>query len=79
MSRHPDDHYIQCPDDIEPVDHGRFNRASDEYMDRCEPESAEDKAAWLKIKADFMARWEHLLFQPGCLSKRQALSTEERP
>jgi hypothetical protein len=25
------------PDDIDPYDHGRFNRASDEWLDRCEP------------------------------------------
>jgi hypothetical protein len=45
------------PDDIDPVDHGRFNRASDEWLDRCEPESAEDKARWEQIKREFAAKW----------------------
>ncbi len=61
MSRHPDDHYIQCPDDIDPVDHGRFNRASDEWLDRCEPESAEDKARWEQIKREFAAKWVRVM------------------
>jgi hypothetical protein len=60
------------PDDIDPVDHGRFNRASDEWMDRCEPESAEDKAKWRQVGIDFKARWEHLFFSEGCLQRRQA-------
>jgi hypothetical protein len=62
------------PDDIQPYDHGRFNRASDEWID-AHPDRGEteaDRAEWEKAKALFAKRWEHLFIQPGALSKRQA-------
>jgi hypothetical protein len=73
MSRHPDDHHIQCPDDIDPYDHGRFNRASDEWMDaHPDRETEADRQKWAMTSEQFVTRWRHLLFGEGALSRKQA-------
>jgi hypothetical protein len=71
VSRLTDDDLL--PDDIDPVDHGRFNRASDEWLDaHPDRETEADRAEWERIKAEFMKHWEHLFFSEGCLQRRQA-------